>query len=259
VQVDAALDGMALAVDVLVEPRWSATARSPFEPVGFLITLDRDGRGDTAPAQVGPVGSRRVGLVGQDPIRARPRTTRPPPGHTDAFQHGDELRAVPALTSGDHQRQRFASLLSGQMHLRGPSTTRAPQPVIDGFDDGGVDTGWLDLTVRVSPGTRGVLMSPHDRGVHRHVPTDHLRRVPELQQPNQDLSPDTVALPAPKQPVDRLPGPVPFGHIPPRGPRRMRQRTPSINCRLVHFGSRPRPLVAGRSGASTSHCASVRS
>jgi hypothetical protein len=42
-------------------------------------------------------------------------------------------------------------------------------------------------------------------------------------------------------------------------PARVRHRIPSINCRLVHVRGRPRPLTAGSRGASSCHCASVRS
>jgi hypothetical protein len=60
---------------------------------------------------------------------------------------------------------------------------------------------------RVTAGTRGVLVHPHNRGVHRHVPTDQARLITELLQPLHDPSPHAAALPSPKQAIDRLPRP----------------------------------------------------
>jgi hypothetical protein len=49
-QVDAALHGVALPVDLGVERRWAASGRAAGEPVGLLVDLDRDGGGDLAAA-----------------------------------------------------------------------------------------------------------------------------------------------------------------------------------------------------------------
>src|SRR5437762_6557547 len=42
-------------------------------------------------------------------------------------------------------------------------------------------------------------------------------------------------------------------------PTRTRHRTPSISCRLLHFGGRPDFFPLGSNGSSTAHCASVKS
>jgi ABC-type hemin transport system ATPase subunit len=43
-------------------------------------------------------------------------------GNPDAFENGGELRAVSALSGGDQQRQRLATLFATQVQLRGPPT-----------------------------------------------------------------------------------------------------------------------------------------
>jgi hypothetical protein len=67
--VDAALDGVALLVDLPVEGGWSAALGAQLAAVGVLVGLARDGRPDPAPAQVTAVGLAGVGPVGQDPVR----------------------------------------------------------------------------------------------------------------------------------------------------------------------------------------------
>jgi hypothetical protein len=42
-------------------------------------------------------------------------------------------------------------------------------------------------------------------------------------------------------------------------PVRMRNRMPSISCRLVHIGGRPGFLPRGNNGSRQAHCVSVRS
>lgn len=78
--------------------------------------------------------------------------------------------------------------------------------------------GRLGLAGPIAPGTRGVLVRPADGGVHRHPPPHQPRGVGEGHQPRPDQRPYPSGLPAPKQPEDRLPMPVPLGHIPPRRP-----------------------------------------
>jgi hypothetical protein len=53
--------------------------------------------------------------------------------------------------------------------------------------------------------------------------------------------------------------PYPGGTSRQGDPTRIRQRIPSINCRLVHFGGRPGFFPTGSSGCRIAHCASVRS
>jgi hypothetical protein len=55
-QVDAALYGVALLVDLRVEGGWPAALGAELSPVGGLVVLDGDRALDPALAQVGPVG-----------------------------------------------------------------------------------------------------------------------------------------------------------------------------------------------------------
>jgi hypothetical protein len=109
-------------------------------------------------------------------------------------------------------------------------------------------------------GPSGVLVGADDGGVHADVPGDQPARVGLGLQLGEDLLPGPIALPAPKQPIDGLPGPVAGRHIPPRRPPvRVRQRIPSISCRLLQVGGRPGFLPLGSNGSSLAHCSLVRS
>jgi len=76
--------------------------------------------------------------------------------------------------------------------------------------------GRLALGIRLPTGAGGVLMRAHDGGIHTHLPVDQPHRIGPGLQRGQDARPDSVALPAPEQRVDRLPGAVARGHVPPR-------------------------------------------
>lgn len=54
-------------------------------PLAVLDAVGLLGEGalDTAPAQVGAVAARPVGLIAQGPVRARPWPSRPQPGYGD--------------------------------------------------------------------------------------------------------------------------------------------------------------------------------
>src|SRR5205814_1027448 len=117
--VDAALDGVALFVDLSVEGGWPAALGSLGAAVGILVGLAWDGGLDAAPTQVGPVGLGRVRLVGQDPVRCGAGPTGTGPGYPDAVEYGDELRAVAALSGGQQHRQRLLALLAGQVQFGG--------------------------------------------------------------------------------------------------------------------------------------------
>jgi hypothetical protein len=75
----------------------------------------------------------------------------------DAVQHGLELRAVPALSGGEHQGQQPLVLLAGQVQLGAPAAARAAQPVIGRFRVTN-PAGRLDLAAAVVAGAGGVLM-----------------------------------------------------------------------------------------------------
>jgi hypothetical protein len=55
------------------------------------------------------------------------------PGDPDAPEHGLDLRAVPALARGDHDRQRFLPLLARQVDLGGQAAAGPAQAVIGGL------------------------------------------------------------------------------------------------------------------------------
>jgi hypothetical protein len=101
---------------------------------------------------------------------------------------------------------------------------------------------------RMFPRAGGVLVCAGDGGVHADVPGDQPGGVRAGLQRGDDLRPDTGALPASEQGVDRLPGAVAVGTSRHGAPTRTRQRMPSMSCRLVHRDGRPGFFGAGSSG-----------
>jgi hypothetical protein len=123
-----------LLVDLRVEP-WRATACPAFGlAVTNLVCGLRDGAGDPAPAQRGPVRARTVSLVREHSVRPHPRSPATNAGDPDPGQHRLKLGTVCALPSGHQERQRLATLLGAQLCLGGPATPRATQRMISRFD-----------------------------------------------------------------------------------------------------------------------------
>jgi hypothetical protein len=77
---------------------------------------------------VSTVGFAGVRLVGEDPLRAAARPATAGPLYADLAQDRDELRAVAALPAGDHDGQRLAALLAGQMGLVLSPPRERPSP-----------------------------------------------------------------------------------------------------------------------------------
>ncbi|GAB1513536.1 hypothetical protein JCM33774_55780 [Actinophytocola sp. KF-1] len=120
-------------------------------PPSFVLAVtelvDRlwNGGRDTPFSQVGAVSAGGVGPVSQHPVRGGPRSTATGAGHPDPRDHGPELGTVTPLSRGHHQRQRFLSLLGGQVGLGGEPAPRPAQRVIVGF---GVNPArWLVLQI----------------------------------------------------------------------------------------------------------------
>src|SRR4029453_1021091 len=68
-------------------------------------------------------------------------------------------------------------------------------------------------------GASGVLVGAGDGGVHADLPGDQPLGVGLSLQGGEDPLPAAVTLPAPKQPIPRLPWAVAGGYVPPRCPR----------------------------------------
>src|SRR4051794_7679994 len=100
--VDQALDRVSLLVEVGVVADRTAAPGTLLLPVGGLVPLLRDDCLDAASAQVGAVAAGRIGLVPGDRIRPDAGAAD---GAADPYlpQHGDELRAVRGLSSGQHE------------------------------------------------------------------------------------------------------------------------------------------------------------
>jgi hypothetical protein len=83
-------------------------------------------------------------------------------------EHGLELRAVPALARGDHDRQRFLPLLARQVDLGGQAAAGPVQAVIGGLV---IDAGRLGLQIPFQPGrlTPATPARPDLLQLHFHV------------------------------------------------------------------------------------------
>jgi hypothetical protein len=121
---------MAQPVGRPVKRRWPAAGAASGSPVGGLVVLLGDDRGDASAAQQGPVGAAAVGLVGQHPIGSGTGTARATPRHPNTVQHPLELRGVAALAGGDHDRQRPLAALDGQVQLAAQPAPGAPERVV---------------------------------------------------------------------------------------------------------------------------------
>jgi hypothetical protein len=128
--VDAALDGVALLVDLRVERWWTAAVGSFVLAVADLVGFLRDGAPDTPPSQIAAVGSGSVGLVRQRSIRSGAGPAAADAGDSDTAQYHLELRGVAALPGGDDQGEWLLGLFGGQVQLGGPPASRLPQRVI---------------------------------------------------------------------------------------------------------------------------------
>jgi hypothetical protein len=101
-----------------------------------LVTPLWDRMLDQALAQPAATARITVASVGDEAIGARPWTS-PPTGarNANALQDRLELRAVVALSWGDHDRERSSASVTGEMELRRQPATAAPQSLVGGVRD----------------------------------------------------------------------------------------------------------------------------
>src|SRR5690606_20564800 len=122
--VDAALGGVALAVEAGVAGEGAPAPRALPLAVRRLVPWSADHGLDAAPAQVGAVGRRGVGLVGGD----GPGPGAGPAGRAadpDLVQDGDEPGAVFGLPGGDDDGQGPAGGVDREMDLGGEAAPGA--------------------------------------------------------------------------------------------------------------------------------------
>ncbi len=198
-----------------------------------------------------------VRLVGADLVRPGSRPAPTGAGHPDALQDRLELRTVVSLAGGHKQRQRLLPLLDRQVQFGGQPAARASEAVVVGF---GVDAAgrlllqcpflrapaacwWARATVESTETSQVINPSASAWAcscskMRRQVPSRCQRR---------------------NRPYTVSHGPYRSGTSRQGAPARVRQRMPSINCRLVCTGGRPGFLPTGSKGSSFAHCAFVRS
>jgi hypothetical protein len=146
---------------------------------------------------------------------------RTPPGHPDRLQQPDELWAVTPLTGGDDDRQWPLSLLTHQMDFCRQSAARPAESMIGrlGRPIVGITTRRFFLPCAITACSGRVLMRPADGGIDVHLPVDQPGRIRSGLQGRDEHGPHPSPLPTAKQPINRLPWPVPRRQIPPRRTR----------------------------------------
>jgi hypothetical protein len=115
--VDAALHDVAPRIDRLLKCQRATTPCRAPRP---LITPLWDGVRDLARSEQSPTARIAISFVGDEAIWTRPRPS-PPTGswNTDAAQHRRQLRAVVPLSWRDHDRERSAFPIAGEVKLGG--------------------------------------------------------------------------------------------------------------------------------------------
>lgn len=118
--------GVAVSVLHGVEGHRPPAGAATVLTVRCLVALLRDDRLDPASTQVGAVGPGGVGLIGGH--RAGPGAWTPDRAtHLDLLQYWHEPGAVSGLATGEHERQRAAANIRGQVNLARQPTTRPPK------------------------------------------------------------------------------------------------------------------------------------
>lgn len=116
--VDAPFHGVTPPVGHGVEGRGSATGRPPAPTVGDLVLRLGDRGPDSSRPEILSVGTRRLRLVRQHPLRASPRPATARDGYPDFLDHRHHLRTVTCLTWGDDKRHHPAVRVDAHVDLR---------------------------------------------------------------------------------------------------------------------------------------------
>src|SRR6266487_1492993 len=125
----ARLDRVAILIAPGVEGRRPASGPAAAPAMVHLVFFDGYDGLDAAAAQVGPVGSRGIGLVAH---HAAGPGAGPSPAATadaDGLQERDELWAVAMLARGEDPGERAAAPVRGQVNLGGQPAAGAAQPL----------------------------------------------------------------------------------------------------------------------------------
>ena len=125
--VEAAFDDIAAPVDLLAE---AASAPATPGADGELVTAFGDGVRDPAAAQVKADLVGGIALVGDEAQRPDARPPRVDAGNPDRFDDLDQAGAVVDVAARDHERQRQATSVTGQVDLGGqPAAGSSERPV----------------------------------------------------------------------------------------------------------------------------------
>ena len=126
---EGSLDDVAVPVGVFIEDGRASALRS-FSLSGCnLVALLRDDSSDSAGAEHAPIHPTAVCLVCQDRVRPGAWPADVDPGNTDVVEDLFQHRAVVALPTRDHNRQRQPVAIDGVMDLGCQTAARAADTV----------------------------------------------------------------------------------------------------------------------------------
>lgn len=188
--VDAPLDGVALLVGLAVESRWPAAPAFPPQSVTSLVGRDGDHRPDTALAQVAADRAGGTCLVGHDHVRPGAGSSTAA-GNAQACHHfheGGRVAARPAVRWKTNGRQHLS--VARWIFVVSPPRDRP--------------MAWSSGSPAGAPfcGPQSVLVSPHDRGIHRNGLAELLVRVGLGHQGGEHPLPGAINGPRPQPVVD---------------------------------------------------------
>lgn len=122
---EAALDDVAVTVDLGVEVRWATASSTLGLTACDLVDPLRCGERDPALPQRSAGRGMRVRLVRDHPIGTLTGSTRPHTTHADLIEQREQLRVVASLTGCDHDRHRQPAAVNSEMDLAGQPASRA--------------------------------------------------------------------------------------------------------------------------------------
>jgi hypothetical protein len=123
----------ATGIDRLVKGQWATRSSSTAR---LLIGALGNGVRDVSATEQPTAARVAVAFVGDEAIRPRARASPSTgPWYPDAVQHRSQLRTVVPLARRDHDRERSALAIAGQMKLGRQPSAAAAKPLIGGMLD----------------------------------------------------------------------------------------------------------------------------
>ncbi len=254
--VDRPLDLVAALVHLLLEAGGPTASTAAASAVGRLVLRFRNGVLDLTSAQVAAVSARAVRLVAAQVVGTSARMATAGALDTDAFEDGDQLRAVAPLARREREGQRMETALPSKVNLASQAAPRPADPFVRAVLPGRESS--LRDPLRSARRSSGVLVNPARGGIHaHHAPVDPPPGVDVGLNGLKDPSPGAVRRPPTMSLIHGLPAPEPLRQVPPRHARADPEQdpvghhsvinpTPAPKSALRQMRRQSRPLVVGK-------------